>query len=111
MVKKLDASGEPIRGDREIDEAQAIVVRRIFEQFTSGVGPRAIAKALFSGLIHCGVCGGPYSLRGQDRYACSAHVANGSCANSRTIARAALEDLSMMQLKSGLTMPLPKDAL
>ena len=24
-------------------------------------------KALFSGLIHCGVCGGPCSLRGQDR--------------------------------------------
>ncbi len=46
MVKKLDASGEPIRGDREIDEAQAGVVRRIFEQFACGVGPRSIAKAL-----------------------------------------------------------------
>ena len=105
MVKKLDASGEPIRGDREIDEAQAIVVRRIFEQFTSGVGPRAIAKALFSGLIHCGVCGGPYSLRGQDRYACSAHVANGSCANSRTIARAALEERVLAGLKDRMMAP------
>jgi hypothetical protein len=44
-------------------------------------------KALFSELIHCGVCGGPCSLRGQDRYACSARVTNGSCANARTIAR------------------------
>jgi Recombinase zinc beta ribbon domain len=48
-------------------------------------------KALFSGLIHCGVCGGPCSLRGQDRYACSARVTNGSCANTRTIARTDLE--------------------
>jgi DNA invertase Pin-like site-specific DNA recombinase len=38
VTKKLDAHGDPIRGDREIDEAQAIVVRRIFEQFASGVG-------------------------------------------------------------------------
>jgi site-specific DNA recombinase len=29
VVKKLDERGEPIRGDREIDETQAIVPRRI----------------------------------------------------------------------------------
>lgn len=223
VVKKLDASGEPIRGDREIDEAQAVVVRRIFEQFASGVGPRSIAKALntegilgpagnlwndttirghvkrgtgiinnalyvgrlvwnrqryvknpstgrrvsrmnpesewiitevpelriindedwqsvkarqrevadkyanvieavreahsnrlnglhqpkalFSGLIYCGVCGGPYSLRGQDRYACSARVANGSCTNSRTIARIDLEERVLAGLKDRMMAP------
>lgn len=28
-------------------------------------------KSLFSGMIFCGVCGGSYSLREKDRYACS----------------------------------------
>jgi site-specific DNA recombinase len=46
VVKKLDKRGELIRGDREIDEAQAIVARRIFREFASGISPRAIAKAL-----------------------------------------------------------------
>jgi DNA invertase Pin-like site-specific DNA recombinase len=46
VVKKLDQRGEPIRGDREIDEAQAIVARRILREFASGISPRAIARAL-----------------------------------------------------------------
>src|SRR5271155_4160443 len=33
VVKKLDERGDLIRGDREIDEAQAIVARRIFRDF------------------------------------------------------------------------------
>ncbi len=33
VVKKLDERGEPIRGDREIDEAQAIVARRILREY------------------------------------------------------------------------------
>ncbi len=48
-------------------------------------------RSLLSGLLVCGCCGGPYALRGQDRYACSNHVMNGSCTNSRTIARETLE--------------------
>lgn len=36
-------------------------------------------RSLLSGLLVCGCCGGPYALRGQDRYACSNHVMNGSC--------------------------------
>jgi DNA invertase Pin-like site-specific DNA recombinase len=34
------------RGAREIDAAQAAVVRRIFENFVSGISPKAIAQAL-----------------------------------------------------------------
>jgi site-specific DNA recombinase len=223
VVKKLDERGEPIRGDREIDEAQAAVVRRVFEQFASGVSPRTIArvlnaegivgpdgnlwndttirghakrgtgvinnelyvgrlvwnrqryvkdpstgrrvsrlnpesewiitevpdlriiddmvwqsvkarqseiigkyanvieavrkaqsnrlngmhrpKALFSGLIWCGICSGPYSLRGQDRYTCSAHVTNGSCTNSRSIARTDLEERVLAGLKDRMMAP------
>src|ERR1700722_9237177 len=223
VVKKLNERGELIRGDREIDEAQASVARRIFRDFASGISPRAIAtelnaegivgpdgnlwndstirghvkrgtglinnelyvgrlvwnrqryvkdpstgrrvsrmnaesewivaevpelriiddelwqaaktrqseiadkyvnvteatreaqsnrlnglrrpKALFSGLIHCGVCGGPCSLRGQDRYACSACITNGSCANTRTITRSDLEQRVLAGLKDRMMAP------
>ena len=46
VVRAYDASGEPVRGDRRINEDQAIVVRRIFSMFAAGSSPIAIAKAL-----------------------------------------------------------------
>ena len=48
-------------------------------------------RSLLSGLITCGCCEGPYALRGADRFACSNHVGKGTCDNSRTIPREALE--------------------
>lgn len=42
-------------------------------------------KTLLSGLIFCGCCGGPFSIRGSDRFACSTHVTKGtapSCAKT-----------------------------
>ena len=62
-------------------------------------------KALFSGLVFCGCCGGPYALRGQGRYACSAHITNGSCPNSRTIAREQLEARVLAGLRDRLMAP------
>ena len=46
VVKQLDARGKPIRGDREIDGAEANIVRRVFREFASGIGPRTIARTL-----------------------------------------------------------------
>jgi DNA invertase Pin-like site-specific DNA recombinase len=46
VVKRTDSEGEPIRGERKINEAEAIVVRRIFREFASGRSPRAIATDL-----------------------------------------------------------------
>ena len=46
VVKALDASGEPVRGERRIDEEQAGIVRRIFHEFANGASPRAIARRL-----------------------------------------------------------------
>ncbi len=46
VVRAFDASGEPVRGEREINEAQAAIVRRIFREFAAGAGPRAIARRL-----------------------------------------------------------------
>ena len=218
VVKQLDARGDPIRGDREINEAEAIVVRRIFREFAAGVGPRTIARtlneegvpgpagklwsdttirghvkrgtglvnnelyvgrliwnrlryikdpstgkrvsrlnpesewtikdvpelrivddelwnsvrirqgeiaekfanvseavrkhhkknrlngtrrprSLLSGLVFCGCCEGPYSLRGADRFACSNHISKGACSNSRTIPREELEARVLSGLK------------
>ena len=222
-IKQLDARGEPIRGDREIDTAQAAIVRRIFTDFAAGISPRTIArqlnedgipgpegklwidttirghvkrgtgiinnelyigrliwnrlryvkdpstgkrvsrlnpdsawiitdvpelriiddtlwqavrarqdeiaeqyanvatavrkhhanrllnthrpKSLLSGLVYCGCCNGPYSLGGADRFACSAHVSNGSCTNKHTIPRAELEQRVLAGLKDRLMAP------
>ena len=46
VVKKLDANGEPVRGDREIIPEEAQVIRRIFRAFAAGQSPRSIAVDL-----------------------------------------------------------------
>ncbi len=223
VVKHTDADGEPIRGERMVNQTEAGIVRRVFRDFAAGISPRAIARrlndegipgpdgalwadstlrghaargtglinnelyagrlvwnrlryvkdpttgkrvsrvnprekwtrtavpelrivddelwraakarqgalavkyangitatraaqanrlnsthrprSLLSGLLFCGGCGGPYALRGQDRYACSNHVVNGSCTNSRTITRAALETRMLDGLGERLMAP------
>lgn len=45
-IVHYDASGEPIRGDRKFDPAEAEVVRRIFTDYATGLSPRKIAEAL-----------------------------------------------------------------
>jgi site-specific DNA recombinase len=223
VVKRTNAEGEPIRGERTINQAEAEIVRRVFREFAGGHSPRAIARRFndervpgpdgalwtdstlrghamrgtgllnnelyvgklvwnrlryvkdpttgrrvsrlnprekwittevpglrivddalwqaakarqselttkyanviaatraaqanrlngthrprspLSGLLVCGCCGGPYALRGQDRYACSNHVMNGSCANKRTIAREALEARMLEGLRDRLMAP------
>lgn len=62
-------------------------------------------KSLLSGLISCGCCGGPYALRGADRFACSNHVGKGICDNSRTIPRADLEARVLAGLKDRMLAP------
>jgi DNA invertase Pin-like site-specific DNA recombinase/vacuolar-type H+-ATPase subunit E/Vma4 len=53
VVKRNDAAGEPVRGERRINEAEAEIVRRIFREFAAGRSPRSIAL----GLNHEGVPG------------------------------------------------------
>ncbi len=231
VVKQLDACGDPIRGDREINEAEAIVVRRVFRDFAAGIAPRTIARTLneegvpgpggkpwgdttirghvkrgtglvnnelyigrliwnrlryikdpstgkrvsrlnpesewivkdvpelrivddelwqavrerqgeiaekfvnvaegvrkhhrknklngarrprtlLSGLIFCGGCGGPYSLRGPQRYACSNHISKGTCDNSRSIRQDELEARVLAGLKDRMMAPeIVEDAM
>ncbi|MEH2548961.1 DNA invertase Pin-like site-specific DNA recombinase [Bradyrhizobium sp. AZCC 2262] len=46
VVKRTDSEGELVRGERKINEAEAVVVRRIFREFAAGKSPRAIATDL-----------------------------------------------------------------
>ena len=46
VVKRFDTNGEPIRGDRTINKAQAEVVRRIFRDYAAGKSAKTIAFAL-----------------------------------------------------------------
>ncbi len=46
IVREVDPSGEPVRGGRKINEAAAVIVRRIFTEFANGKSPVAIARQL-----------------------------------------------------------------
>src|SRR5690606_15145271 len=46
VVTKFSESGEPIRGDRRINDAEAKTVRHIFNEYAAGKSPKAIAHAL-----------------------------------------------------------------
>ena len=46
VLKHFDAKGEPIRGDRTIKEDEAVIIRRIFDEYGKGLSPREIAKRL-----------------------------------------------------------------
>jgi hypothetical protein len=46
VVKRTDSEGEPVRGERKINEAETVVVRRTFREFAAEKSPRAIATDL-----------------------------------------------------------------
>jgi site-specific DNA recombinase len=43
VIRSLDDAGEPVRGEQRINDAEAAIVRRIFDEYVSGRSPRAIA--------------------------------------------------------------------
>jgi site-specific DNA recombinase len=62
-------------------------------------------RYFLSGLLTCDVCGGPYSIRGADRYACSNRVLNNSCSNNHTIIREEIEARVLDGLRGPLMDP------
>ena len=46
VIKRFDASGEPVRGERAINGEEARIVRRIFDEFIAGRSPKVIAHRL-----------------------------------------------------------------
>jgi site-specific DNA recombinase len=206
VVPELDGRGNLVRGQRKINEAEAIIIRRIYDEYAAGKSPRAIAtnlnrssipapkgglwsastingnrarrngllyneayvgllvynrtsmrrnpttgrrvhrinppdewvvqdapelrivsdvlwdkvqaikksmgpypthkrrrpKRLLSGLVHCGTCGGKYTVIGEERFGCSRHRETGACKNNRTISVPKLENKILKGLKERL---------
>jgi DNA invertase Pin-like site-specific DNA recombinase len=46
VVRRIDAAGEPERGERSIDPVEAEVIRRIFRDYAAGKSPKRIATEL-----------------------------------------------------------------
>ncbi len=67
--------------------------------------PRAHApKRVFSGLIHCGVCGGPMWLEG-GKYACARRRDRATCSNRKIIRAETIERRVLDGLKAHLLSP------
>ena len=102
--------------DDELWRAAKARQRAVSEKYATSIAATRAAQAnrlnsthrpryLLSGLLECGVCGGSYAKRGQDRYGCSNHVMSGSCANSRSIRRVEIEERVMAGLRDKLMEP------
>jgi DNA invertase Pin-like site-specific DNA recombinase len=46
VIRDIGEDGEPTRGERGINKQQAAIVNRIFNEYTAGTSPRALAKRL-----------------------------------------------------------------
>jgi site-specific DNA recombinase len=46
VVRGLGPDGQPLTGERRVNAGEAVIVRRIFEEYAAGISPRAIAKRL-----------------------------------------------------------------
>ena len=46
VVRRLEDDGQPVTGERTINEDEAAIVRRIFTEFADGTSPKAIARGL-----------------------------------------------------------------
>lgn len=46
IVRRFDSRGEPVRGERSINEQEAMIVRRIFTHYAKGVSAHKIAMEL-----------------------------------------------------------------
>ena len=53
VVKAFDANGEPVCGERKINNEQAAIVVRIFKEYLAGMSPKSIAKQLNKDGIPC----------------------------------------------------------
>ncbi len=46
VVQRFNEAGEAVRGDRKINETEAAIVRRIFNDYANGLSPKKIAATL-----------------------------------------------------------------
>ncbi|MEO5337234.1 MAG: recombinase family protein [Magnetospirillum sp. WYHS-4] len=69
------------------------------------LNPAHRPRYLLSGLLRCGVCGGPLSVAALGRYGCANHRERGICDNRRTVGRDDLERRVLAGLKEKLLAP------
>ena len=89
----------------EITEQYATVIEATQSARANRLNGAHRPRHLLSGLLECGVCGGSYSMRGQDRYGCSNHIMIGTCSNGRGIRRSVIEERVLSGLKDRLMAP------
>ena len=46
MIRRLTSEGELVRGERQIEPSEALIVERVFREFAGGKSPRSIARDL-----------------------------------------------------------------
>ena len=90
---------------QELAEKYATVIEAMRTARANRLNGTHRPRHLLSGLVECGACGGPYAMRGQDRYGCSNHMMNGSCSNGRGIRRTMLEERVLAGLRDRLMTP------
>ena len=101
-----DALWQAVKNRQEVlREKLATAVKPPHRMGINGLNTTHRPRHLLSGLLECGVCGGPYTMRGQDRYACSNHVTNRICSNGRSVRRNVLEDRVLAGLRDRLLAP------
>ena len=93
------------RRQEESAERYASVIAGVRRAHANPLNATHRPRHLLSGLLHCGVCGGAYVKRGQDRYACSNHARTDGCTNRGSIRRAVLEERVLAGLKHRLMAP------
>jgi len=90
-----------IVSDELWNQAQAIKSRYSTQSGQKARRPRR----LLSGLLHCGDCGGSYTISRPGKYGCSTHREKGTCSNGRQIAINKLEQRVLSGLKTNLLQP------
>jgi site-specific DNA recombinase len=89
----------------QVMEDHAAVIAGIREHFAGRPVATRRPSSLLSGLVFCGCCSGPMTLRRKGRFACSRRVDHGDCDNHRTVDRHTLEDRVLDGLKDRMMAP------
>ncbi len=79
--------------DRVKARQQTIAARQTAAADKGG-NPISVARRnmyLLTGLVRCCECGGNYTIIGKDRYGCATRKMKGTCSNTKTIGRQALD--------------------
>jgi DNA invertase Pin-like site-specific DNA recombinase len=64
-------------------------------------GPRR----LLSGMLQCGICGGPITIIGEGRLGCSGHKERGTCSNNKKISATRVEEAVLQGIKAQMLQP------